>query len=91
MTHPLFEKHRATLEAALGAIATRAYWSAYPEMPSPKVYGETAPDDGKRAFEAHLGQQFELGQPGQNGWLGGESSPYGVALDVRYPVCDPER
>ena len=90
MTHPLFEKHRTTLEAALGAIATRAYWSAYPEMPSPKVYGETAPDDGKRAFEAHLGQQFELGQPGQNGWLGGESSPYGVALDVRYPVCDPD-
>jgi hypothetical protein len=39
-------------------------------MPSPKVYGETAPDDGKRAFEAHLGQQFELGQPGQNGWHG---------------------
>jgi len=90
MTHPLFEKHRATLEAALGAIAARTYWSAYPEMPSPKVYGETAPDDGKRAFEAHLGQQFELGQPGQNGWLGGESSPYGVALDVRYPVCDPD-
>ena len=90
MTHPLFEKHRTTLEAALGAIATRAYWSAYPEMPSPKVYGETAPDDGKRAFEAHLGQQFELGQPGQSGWHGGESSPYGVALDVRYPVCDPD-
>lgn len=90
MTHPLFEKHRATLEGALGAIATRSYWSAYPEMPSPKVYGETAPDDGKRAFEAHLGQQFELGQPGQSGWLGGESSPYGVALDVRYPVCDPD-
>jgi phenylacetic acid degradation protein paaN len=90
MTHPLFEKHRATLEGALGAIATRSYWSAYPEMPSPKVYGETAPDDGKRAFEAHLGEQFELGQPGQNGWLGGESSPYGVALDVRYPVCDPD-
>ncbi|WP_300443903.1 phenylacetic acid degradation protein PaaN [Zoogloea sp.] len=90
MTHPLFEKHRATLEAALGAIATRTYWSAYPEMPSPKVYGETAPDDGKRAFEAHLGQQFELGQPGQSGWQGGESSPYGIELGVSYPVCDPD-
>jgi hypothetical protein len=43
MTHPLFEKHRATLEGALGAIATRSYWSAFPEMPSPKLYGETAP------------------------------------------------
>ncbi len=59
-------------------------------MPSPKLYGETAPDEGKRAFEAHLGKPFELGQPGQTGWHGGESSPYGVALDVRYPVCDPE-
>ena len=90
MTHPLFEKHRATLEAALGAIAARTYWSAYPEMPSPKVYGETAPDDGKRAFEAHLGQQFELGQPGQSGWHGGESPPYGIELGVSYPVCDPD-
>jgi len=31
-----------------------------------------------------------LGQPGQTGWGGRESSPYGVALDVRYPVCDHE-
>ena len=46
-------------------ILTRAYWSAFSEMPSPKVYGETAPDDGKRAFEAHLGKPFELGQPGR--------------------------
>ena len=90
MTHPLLDKHRATLESALDAIATRGYWSAFPEMPSPKLYGEAAPDEGKRAFEAHLGKPFELGQPGQTGWHGGESSPYGVALDVRYPVCDPE-
>ena len=90
MPHPLLEKHRATLESALDAIATRGYWSAFPEMPSPKLYGEAAPDEGKRAFEAHLGKPFELGQPGQTGWHGGESSPYGVALDVRYPVCDPE-
>ena len=80
MTPPLFEKHRATLEGALGAIATRSYWSAFPEMPSPKLYGETAPDDGKRAFEAHLGKPFELGQPGRSGWHGGESSPYGCLL-----------
>ena len=33
---------------------------------------------------------FELGQPGQSGWLAGEKSPYGIALDVQYPVCDPE-
>ncbi|MEY5098037.1 MAG: hypothetical protein RJA36_756 [Pseudomonadota bacterium] len=90
MSHPLFEKHRATLDGALNAIATRGYWSPYSEMPSPKVYGETAAADGKAAYEAHLGRNFELGQPGQTGWGGKESSPYGAALDVRYPVCDPE-
>jgi len=90
MPHPLLDKHRATLDSALNAIATRGYWSPFPEMPSPKLYGETAPDEGKRAFEAHLGKQFELGQPGQTGWHGGESSPYGVELGVSYPVCDPD-
>jgi len=90
MSHPLLEKHRATLEGALNAIHTRGYWSAFNEMPSPKVYGETAPDDGKKAYESHLGQQFALNQPGQTGWVGGEQSPYGVELNVQYPVCDIE-
>ena len=90
MSHPLLDKHRATLDGALNAIATRGYWSAYNEMPSPKVYGETAPDDGKKAFEAHLGKQFVLDQPGQSGWHGGEQSPYGIDLNVQYPVCDIE-
>ena len=90
MSHPLFEKHLATLEGALNAIRTRGYWTAYNEMPSPKVYGATAADDGKRAFEAHLGTQFELAQPGQVGWMGGEQSPFGVELNVRYPVCEVE-
>ncbi len=90
MSHPLLEKHRATLEGALNAIHTRGYWSAYSEMPSPKAYGETAAEDGKKAFEAHLGQQFELDQPGRSGWTGGEQSPYGIDLNVQYPVCDHE-
>lgn len=90
MSHPLFEKHRTTLEAALAAIAARTYWSPFNEMPSPKVYGETAADDGKRAFESQLGKRFELDQPGQTGWHGGEVSPYGIALEVQYPVCPPQ-
>ncbi len=88
MTHPLFDKHHAKLDAARNAIHTRGYWAAYNEMPSPKTYGETAADDGKKAFEAQLGQKFELGQPGTTGWFGGEVSPYGVALNVLYPVCE---
>ena len=90
MTHPLFEKHRAVLDGALGAIADRSFWAAYPEMPSPKLYGENAPAEGKRAFDALLGKRFDLQQPGQTGWHGGEKSPYGVTLDVTYPVCEPE-
>ena len=90
MTHPLFEKHQATLDAAVQAIRTRGFWTPFAEMPSPKVYGETANEDGKRAVEAYFGQEFTLEQPGQTGWLAPERSPYGVELDVRYPVCDPQ-
>jgi phenylacetic acid degradation protein paaN len=90
MSLQLLEKHRATLDGALNAIRTRGYWSAYNEMPSPKTYGETAADDGKQAFDAHLGKQFDLQQPGQTGWTGGEQSPYGIDLNVQYPVCDHE-
>ncbi len=88
MSHPLLEKHRATLDGALNAIRTRSYWSAYSEMPSPKVYGENAPTDGKAAYESHLNGRFALEQPGQTGWSGGEQSPYGMALNVEYPVCE---
>ena len=90
MTHSLFEKHKPQLDHAVQALATRGYWSAYNEMPSPRVYGETASETGKQAFEAHLGKTFELDQPGQTGLHGGERSPYGVALNVSYPVCDPQ-
>jgi phenylacetic acid degradation protein paaN len=88
MSHPLFDKRRATLDGALNAIRTRGYWSAYPEMPSPKVYGETAQEDGKKAFDACLGQTFSLNQPGQSGAVATEVSPYGVALNVSYPKSD---
>ena len=86
MTHPLFDKHSATLEGALAAIQNRGFWSAYPEQPSPKVYGETAADTGKAAALAHMGQRFELGQPEASGWSASEHSPYGVPLGVQYPV-----
>ena len=88
MTHPLFDKHRATLDGALNAIATRGFWTPYPELPSPKVYGETANDAGKAALHARFGRHFELNQPGTTGWTAADRSPYGVKLDVQYPVCD---
>jgi phenylacetic acid degradation protein paaN len=90
MNHPLFEKHKPQLDQATAALANRSYWSAYPEMPSPKVYGDLAAGAGEKAFDAHLGKTFELNQPGQTGTHGGERSPYGVVLNVDYPVCEPE-
>ncbi|MEP6608592.1 MAG: phenylacetic acid degradation protein PaaN [Burkholderiaceae bacterium] len=88
--NPLFEKHRSTLDGALDAIRTRGFWSAYPEMPSPKLYGEAANDEGKAAALGHAGRKFELAQPGGIGWLASEHSPYGIPLEVEYPVCEPQ-
>ncbi|SAL59285.1 phenylacetic acid degradation protein paaN [Caballeronia humi] len=88
MTHPLFTKHEATLDKALTAIETRGYWSPFAEMPSPKVYGETANADGEAAFKSHLNRTFELDQPSTGEWVGSEKSPFGIPLDIRYPKAD---
>ncbi|WP_444634689.1 phenylacetic acid degradation protein PaaN [Cupriavidus oxalaticus] len=88
MSHPFFERHQALLEQATQAIATRGYWSPFAEMPSPKVYGETANADGKAAFDARLNQPFALSQPGTVGQAGKEVSPYGPELGITYPRLD---
>jgi phenylacetic acid degradation protein paaN len=88
LSHPLVDKHRATLERALTAIAERGYWSPYPESASPKVYGEGAAEAGKAAYDALLGKPFPIEQPGTVGAVGGERSPYGVDLGVTYPKAD---
>jgi phenylacetic acid degradation protein paaN len=90
MTHPLFSKHEATLQTALAAIETRGYWSPFVEMPSPKVYGETANVDGEAAFKAHLNQTIELDQPSTGETVGAEVSPFGFPLGIRYPKADPD-
>jgi len=88
VSHPLFEKHRATLERALHAIAERGYWSPYPESPSPKVYGEGAAEAGKAAFEALRGKPFPLDQAATAAQVGSERSPYGFDLGITYPKAD---
>ncbi|MGZ0204195.1 phenylacetic acid degradation protein PaaN [Streptomyces sp. RM1] len=85
----LIAKHRPTLDQALEAIRTRAYWSPHPEHP--KAYGEHGSLDaaaGKAAFDALLGSRLDLGQPGTDDWVGGEVSPYGIELGVSYPHAD---
>lgn len=87
--HQLIAQHRPTLDQALEAIRTRAYWSPHPEHP--KAYGENGSlsmAEGKAAFDALLGSRLDLGQPGTDDWVGGEVSPYGIELGVTYPHAD---
>ena len=90
----LIERHRATLDKAVAAAHDRTYFSAYPESPSPRVYGETAAAVGEQAYTAHLGKPFPgLDMPGTDGDAGAERSPFGNAggpsgdaqLGVTYP------
>ena len=85
MTEVLFDKHRDRLAAAVAACASREYFSAFDESPSPRVYGESAAADGKAAFEAWLDRPFPLATPGADGTVATERSPYGFDLGVSYP------
>ena len=82
-----FDKHRETLEKAVATARTRGFWAAYPEMPSGRVYGETAKDDGEAAFKAALDHPFDLDQPSDGTRLGKEVSPYGFPLGITYPAA----
>lgn len=83
-----FDRHKDTLDKAVAAIHARGFFSAYPEMPLGKVYGETAKDDGEAAFKALIGKPFDLDQPGDGGHVGHEVSPYGLDLAISYPKAD---
>lgn len=90
MTQQLFERHRERLQRAIAACRTRSFWSAFAEMPDGRIYGENAAAEGQAAFEARLGQPFQLaGQPTVGAWVGEEESPWGLTLDIRYPAPDP--
>ena len=79
--HRYFEQHRAMLDGALKAAAQRTYWSAAPEAPSGKIYGETAKADAEAAFKAQLGKPFDIDHPGsQAPRQGGEP----VGLSARH-------
>ena len=91
MPSQLFQRHEQVLKSAREAIHTRAYWSAYPEVPSGKVYGETAKDEGLAAFQDRLNKPFNIDQPSGAGTVGEEVSPYGLKLGVKYPQPDLDR
>jgi phenylacetic acid degradation protein paaN len=78
-----FEKHASLLERAEQAILARTYWSAYPEIPSSKIYGENAKADAETAFKAMFNKPFAMEHPGK-GQVGQEISPYGFELGITY-------
>ncbi len=87
----MFDRHRETFARAQAACASRECWSPYPEMPGKYPQAETAQAAGLAAFQAALGQLFDLPQPGVIGAAGEEISPYTQqALGITYPRSDPD-
>lgn len=86
----LVAHHAPTLEAAIEAVNSRKSWSPFRDSPSAKFHAQGAPEAGKAAFDAQLGQPFDLDQPGITTRSGAEVSPFTrQALGIDYPVSDP--
>jgi len=88
MSTTFYAEHKQILEKAVEAIIDRGCFAAYPEVPSGKIYGESAKADGQAAFEGYLGSDFSLNQCPTKGTVGGEISPYGLVLNTQYPKVD---
>lgn len=84
----LFDKHRPLLDQAVEALAHRGFWTPFPEVPSGKIYGETAREDGLAAYAARLGTAFALPGHPESHRVGAEVSPFGPALGITYPAAD---
>jgi phenylacetic acid degradation protein paaN len=89
-SNTLFEKHRATLDAALHALTVRNYYSPYPE--NPRAYAEDADAMAKNWISASMNNNYtSLDQTEANGWIGEEVSPFlQVGIGVKYPAFTPE-
>lgn len=84
----LSSKYREMLEKAINALHERTFYAQYPEHPSPKIYGETADEDGRKKFQGLVGKRFEeLQTTGPDTWIGVEESPYmQEPLNIQYPA-----
>ena len=85
MSVEFFTRHETILNQALTAANARGYWSPFSEMPSPRVYGETANDDAKSSFDAQRGKAFAGLNAGTNSLAVNEISPFDGALGISYP------
>lgn len=86
----LFTRHKPLLESALKALETREFWTPFPEVPSGKIYGETAKAEGESSYARLLGAAFDLPGHVEEGRVGSEVSPWGPELGIRYPAAAPE-
>lgn len=86
----LYTKHKDILTKAIKALHDRTFFAAYPEHPSPTIYGETADADGRKKFQGSVGKKFEeLKQENPSSWIGVEESPYlQEPLNIQYPAFD---
>lgn len=83
----LSAEYKTILDNAIRALHERTFFAQYPEHPSPKIYGETADEDGRSKFQAALNNKFEeLDQHRAEKWEGCEESPYTQEpLGITYP------
>jgi phenylacetic acid degradation protein paaN len=82
----LYTRHEGTLQEAISAIHSRKFYAKYPEPPSPKIYGETAAEEGQKAYQAQLGKSYTLLQDANIEIKGSEDSPYTLEpLGISYP------
>jgi phenylacetic acid degradation protein paaN len=85
----LVARHRPTLDAALGAIRSREYYTHFPE--SLKAYPAEDRERAQAAFEERRGRTWSWGQTGADGTtVGAEVSPYGFELSIGYDHVDPD-
>lgn len=83
MSLELYARHRALLDTAIAATATRAAFSAYGGDPA--EYSEVLETEGREAFAQYCGSYFYLDQPGVGERIGAEVSPFGFPLGIQYP------
>ncbi|WP_416070044.1 aldehyde dehydrogenase family protein [Streptomyces scabiei] len=86
-----YERHRALLHDVVHAMAAGEC-----RLPFTAATGQDAADAGMRStrtaakvFASLLGRPFDLDQPGERDRVATEFSPYGIAMGIGYPRCDP--
>lgn len=85
-----WDRHLPTLDTACATLFSRGFWTPYPEIPSGKIYGENARDDGLANYQALLHQPFHIADHPETTRIGTEVSPYGEALGITYPAAEPQ-